>query len=255
MPKSSLEKQIERQMKQEKQLAEKRRRDEQKRAREDAQAQRKAAIREQASSVVNGQPLVEGFRIMDSTSEEMLKCLLECGGRQESHVNFSDDMFPPYVQMSVGLELEKLTQYGMIGGLMLFNNGGMLDLLPPSLSYFEDKEAALERQAKREEESGKYIVNYGNMVFGNVSGSTLTVDNSIHQIEQAIEEHGGEDKEELYDLLEEVKELISNIEVSRTIPKQKKLFERISDHLEKHGWFYGAVVQLLGTAAFNMIGG
>ena len=122
MPKSSLEKQIERQMKQEKQLAEKRRRDEQKRAREDAQAQRKAAIREQASSVVNGQPLVEGFRIMDSTSEEMLKCLLECGGRQESHVNFSDDMFPPYDQMSVGLELVKLTQYGMIGCLMLFNN-------------------------------------------------------------------------------------------------------------------------------------
>ena len=204
---------------------------------------------------MNGQPLIEEFRVMDRTSEEMLKILLECNGRKEAHVNFSDDIFPPYVQMSVGLELEKLTQYGMIGGLMLFDNGGMLELLPPALSYFEDKEAALERRAKREEEREKNIVNYGNMIYGNVTGSTLTVDNSIHQIERAIEEHGGKDKEELYDILEEVKELISNIEVSRTIPKQKKLFERISDHLEKHGWFYGAVVQLLGTAAFKIIGG
>ena len=172
MPRSSLEKQIERQMKQEKQLAEKKRRDAQKRAREDAQAQRKAAIREQASSVVNGQPLIEEFRVMDRTSEEMLKILLECNGRKEAHVNFSDDIFPPYVQMSVGLELEKLTQYGMIGGLMLFDNGGMLELLPPALSYFEDKEAALERRAKREEEREKNIENYGKMIYGNVTGST-----------------------------------------------------------------------------------
>lgn len=93
------------------------------------------------------------------------------------------------------------------------------------------------------------------MVFGNVSGSTLTVDNSIHQIEQAIDEKGGEDKKELHELLDEVKELIENIQSSRAIPKQKKLFEKISNHMEKHGWFYGAVVQLLGTTALGLIGG
>ena len=90
-------------------------------------------------------------------------------------------------------------------------------------------------------------------MFGDVSGSTLTVDNSIHKIEQAIEENGGTDKEDLYEILNDVKELIENIQTSRTIPKQKKLFERISDHMEKHGWFYGAVVQLLGTAADQQI--
>jgi uncharacterized protein YozE (UPF0346 family) len=58
----------------------------------------------------------------------------------------------------------------------------------------------------------------------------------------------------LYEILNDVKELIENIQTSRTIPKQKKLFERISDHMEKHGWFYGAVVQLLGTAAINLLG-
>ena len=68
-------------------------------------------------------------------------------------------------------------------------------------------------------------------------------------------EKGGEDKEELHELLDEVKELIENIQSSRAIPKQKKLFEKISNHMEKHGWFYGAVVQLLGTAALGLIGG
>lgn len=254
MAKSPFEKQIVKQMKQAKQLADKQRHEADKRAREQKRMEHKAAVRDQASSIVNGQPLIEGFRIMDKTAEEILKCLLKCSDRKNSHVNFSDDIFPSYVQMSVGLELEKLTQYGMIGGLWAFDNGGMLDLMPPAFSYFEDKKAALDRQNKREKEHQQGIINYGNLVFGNVSGSTLTVDNSIHQIEQAIDEKGGEDKKALHELLDEVKELIENIQSSRSIPKQKKLFEKISDHMEKHGWFYGAVVQLLGTAALGLIG-
>ena len=118
MAKSPFEKQIESQMRQAKQLADKQRREADKRAREQKRMEQKAAVREQASSIVNGQPLVEGFRIMDKTAEEVLKSLLECNGRKDYHVNFSDDIFPSYVQMSVGLELEKLQQYGMIGGLL-----------------------------------------------------------------------------------------------------------------------------------------
>ena len=92
------------------------------------------------------------------------------------------------------------------------------------------------------------------MVFGNVSGSTLSVDNSIHKLERDIEELGGDDKEELQELLDEVKELIENIQSSRTIPKQKRLFQRLNDHVVKHGWFYGGVVQLLGTAVMKCLG-
>ena len=255
MAKSPLERQIESQMKQAKQLADKKRREDEKRVREQKRMEQKAIVRDRASSIVNGQPWIEGFRIMDKTAEEMLKCLLECSDRKDAHVNFSDVIFPSYVQMSIGVELEKLIQYVMIGGLLSFGNGGMLDLLPPAFSYFEDKQTALDRKDKHEKERQQSIINYGNLVFGNVSGSTLTVDNSIHQIEQAIDEKGGEDKQELHELLDEVKELIENIQSSRAIPKQKKLFEKISNHMEKHGWFYGAVVQLLGTAALGLIGG
>lgn len=255
MAKSALEKQIEKQMRQEKQLADRKRREDQKQARENVREARKIATRDRASSIVNGQPLIEGFRIMDATAEEMLQCLLQCEHTAGNKVNFDDSIFPEYVQMSIELELEKLTQYGMIGGLLVWNSGGMLNLLPPAFTYFEDKEKALVRQKENQEKMNLgSITNYGNMVFGNVSGSTLTVDNSIQEIERAIEEHGGDDKKELHDILDEVKELIGNIETSRSIPKQKKLYQRISDHMEKHGWFYGAVVQLLGTAALKMLG-
>lgn len=256
MPKSALEKQIERQMKQEKQLADRKRREDDKRAKDQQRQARKAAIQGQATSIVNGQPLIEGLRIMDATAEETLKCLLNCENRKGHHVNYEWNTFPQYVQMSIDIELEKLVQYGMVGNMLDWMGGGTLDLLPPALSYFDNKEKAFALQKKHEEETKmRNITNYGNLIFGNVSDSTLTVDNSIYQIEQAIDEKGGKDKEELHELLNEVKELIENIEASRSIPKQKKLYQRISDHMEKHGWFYGAVVQLLGTAALDLLGG
>ena len=127
-------------------------------------------------------------------------------------------------------------------------------MLPPALSYFEDKENALSKQKERQEKQFSSITNYGNLVFGNVSDSTFSVDNSIHEIERMIDEYGGDDKDELKGILIEIQELLENINTARSIPKQKKLFQKITNHVAKHGWFYGAVVQLLGTEVFKMIG-
>lgn len=254
MAKSELEKQLEKQMRQQKQLDDRKRRDEQKRIRDEARSAKEEAVRQRAATIVGGSELISGMRIMDKTSEDILDCLLKCERNQNNHISFEYDIFPEYVQMSISLELEKLTQYGMIGGVIKWMNGGMLDLLPTAITYFEDKEKAIKLREQQREQNMQSIVNYGNIIYGNVSGSTVSVDNSIHEIEKAVEENGGDDKEELMEILEEVKELVDNMQTSRTIPKQKKLFERLSNHLEKHGWFYGAVVQLLGTAAISLLG-
>jgi len=254
MAKTALEKQIEKQMRQEKQLAEKKRREEQKRAREQKQSDQATATRERASSVVNGQPIIAGFRIMDETAEVILQCLLDHCPTDTNRITFSADIFPDEVQWSILIELEKLIQYGMIGGLITFDNGGMLNLLPPARKYFEEKEKALRRKSEEDKMSVGSITNYGSKEFGNVTDSTFGVDNSSNQIEREIEEKGGEDKEILHELMEEVKELVDNIESSRSIPKQKKLHQRLNEHVVKHGWFYGAVIQLLGTAVMNSLG-
>ena len=244
MTKSKQERLLEKQIKEAKNAERKRERE-----------AKKAVVRERAASVVNGQPMIEGVRILDATAEEILRRLLDCERGEGNRVVFDDDIFPAYVKMSSGLELEKLLQYGMIGDLIIYDNGGWLNLLPQAITYFVDKELALQRQEDRQKKMDfGNITNYGNMVFGNVSGSTFSVDNSIHEIERLIDERGGEEIEELHELLDEVKELIENMQTSRVIPKQKKLYQRLSDHLEKHGWFYGAVVQLMGTTAVTMLG-
>ena len=66
-------------------------------------------IRERAASIVNGQPLIEGFRIMDKTTEEILRCLLACSAREDSHVIFCDDIF---ASVDKGIH-NKTTKYGL----------------------------------------------------------------------------------------------------------------------------------------------
>ena len=104
-------------------------------------------------------------------------------------------------------------------------------------------------KAKSEKEKqfniGSIIANGSNLVLGDVINSALSIDNSTSLIEQ--------EKEELRELLEEVKELIENMQDSRHIPKNKGLFSKLSNHLEKHGWFYGEVVGLLGSAVMQML--
>lgn len=257
MPKSAFEKAIEKQMKQEKQLAAKKKREDDRRAREEAAEARKVALRERATIIVNGQPMVGGMRIMDEAAEEIFKILLSVyKPNDERSVRGSFDIIPVAYHTSLSLEFEKLSLYGVISSPCVWI-GGMWEatITPQGNSYFANKEQALKRdEEEKKQMSVGNITNYGNIVFGNVSNSTLSVDNSIHEIERMIDEHGGKDKAELYELLEEVKELIENMQASRNIPKQKKLFQRLNDHIVRHGWFYGAVVQLLGTAAMTMLG-
>lgn len=246
MAKTNLEKLFDKQIKQDRKAQQKR-----------EQEQRKEATRQQAACVVNGQPLVCGMRIMDDAAEEVLKAILEVySGNEDRSVRGDMSVFPSAYQASLSFEFEKLKMYGMLSSHYIWITGSWEAVLAPQgISYFEIKEQAM----KRYEEEQKMqpignITNYGNMVFGNVSGSTLSVDNSIHEIERMIDEQGGEDAAELHELLDEVKELIENMQTSRSIPKQKKLHQRLSDHFAKHGWFYGAVIQLLGTAAITMLG-
>ena len=87
MAKSSLERQIERQMKQSKQLANKKRREQDK-------AERRAILKDRAATIINGQPIIEGFRVMDQTAEAILESALQSinESRYTLHVTFTINM-------------------------------------------------------------------------------------------------------------------------------------------------------------------
>lgn len=258
MPKTALEKQIEKAERVRKQQAKKQLDAMKKQTQEAQRMARKEEIRQQAASIVACQQTIAGFRIMDQTSEEVLRCLINLSeSGMPGEIEFDIDDLPGYVRSSVLLELEKLTQYGMISAPSVWLSGqGSLNLHPQAFTYFAEKEAALNRQ--EEKQMGIHIeslVNSGNMVWGNAVNSNFSIDNSVKTIEHEIEERGGADAEELKALLVDVQELMENIQDSRSIPKQKGLFNRLTEHMSKHGWFYAEVVALLGQQAITMLAG
>lgn len=241
MAKSAFEKAIDKQNKEAKKLAEQETR------------------RQRASAIVNGQALVGGMRIMDAASEELLAVFLNLyDGNEEKQVRGNYDNIPKAYHNSLLLEFEKLSMYGVVSSPHVWINAMWeATLTPQGITYFEDKKAALvkEKAMRSPINIGSITATGSNIVIGDVINSTFSIDNSVTRIEQEIEEKGGEDKEELKELLEEVKELIENMQDSRHIPKNKGLFSRLSDHLEKHGWFYGEVVGLIGAATLQLLQG
>ena len=126
-------------------------------------------------------------------------------------------------------------------------------------SYFEREKQYYE---KLERLSSKNIYNNvnatGSTVFmGDVINSNLSINNSVLKVEQEIEEkcNNEEDKQELQKLLEETKEIIENIQDSKYIEKRKVFLQKLTKHLDKHGWFYAEIVNLLGQTVLTLLGG
>lgn len=253
MAKSSFEKAIEKQQREAKRLADKQLR-EQKR-----QIQRETN-RQIASTIVNGQPIIGGMRIMDSSSEEILRCILSVyDGNENREVHGNDNVIPTAYQSSLSLEFEKLKMYGVLSSACVYISAiWEVVIAPQGLTYFEDKVQAEEKEKKMQKSSiniGSIVATESNLILGDVVNSTLSIDNSIKRIESEIDERGGDDADDLKEVLEEIKELLENMKESRHVPKNKNLFKKLSNHLEKHGWFYGEVVGLIGAATMQMLQG
>lgn len=253
MAKSAFEKALEKQQRETKKLADKQLREQRKQIQQETN-------RQVASTIVNGQPIIGGMRMMDASSEEILKCILSAyDGNENREVRGNDTIIPAAYQSSLSLEFEKLKMYGVLTYACIYISAiWEVTLAPKGLTYFEDKIKAEEKEKVMQRSSisiGSIVATGSNLILGDVVDSVLSIDNSMQRIESEIDKKGGEDSESLKELLDEVKELIENMQESRHIPKNKGLFEKISNHLEKHGWFYGEIVGLIGVAAMQMLRG
>jgi ribosomal protein S20 len=154
--------------------------------------------------------------------------------------------------------LRELTEKGYIN-ISWADNVPLFIEINNSARTYNEQEAEYERLLKH---TSRTVYNIGTITnqnsivtFGDIINSTISIDNAVKRIENEIEDKGGEDKEELRALLAEAKELIDNLNSTRHIPKNRGFIKRLSTHLEKHGWFYGEIVGLLGTAALNLLQG
>ena len=160
-----------------------------KQTKEAQKAAREAKIRERASAIVNAQPLVSGFQIMDQDAEVVLKAILDAyDGNENNYIGgFDRDLLPRYLQDSVGVEYEKLQMYGMLSSVLQYLSGANLTITERAKSYFDDKETALTRAEEDKKEQRR---------IAEIEAST-----HIHKQYDVFISHASADKEDYVDLL------------------------------------------------------
>ena len=208
-----------------------------------------------AKSIVEKQPIYGDMRMLDKTSEEVLKILLaeyENNNSKNYILGVTPDIFPEIYRPGLIQLFANLKQYGIIFDYKSPIGCFVVTLSPFAFTYFEEKEKALKRELEKQNipsiNIGTFNATGSNINFGTISDSTLYLQN----IERQIEENGGDDTEELKILLKEVKELCDEIKANKSLPKHSDLMQKISNHISKHGWFYGAIAQLIGNAVITM---
>ena len=71
--------------------------------------------REYAKFIVDAQPMVSGFRVMDADAEALLKEILtQYDGNDKNHVGFRSENLPRSLTDSIAIQYEKLKLYGML---------------------------------------------------------------------------------------------------------------------------------------------
>lgn len=142
-----------------------------------------------------------------------------------------------------------LQRNGLINITWAANTIYYAELTYAGKSYFEREKNYMKKTEKMSIPTVmiQNLTNNGVFNMGKITDSNITINNSIEQIKKEIEERG-QDKEELLQILEEVKDYIDNIKETNKITKNTGLFKRIGEHLEKHQWFYGKVINVLGEA-------
>lgn len=150
MPKSALEKELEKQRQEQKRFADNQKKMAEKQVREERELARKREIDSQAQSIVNNAKNVNGFIVIDGESEQFLRIILEKieqviqkGESPQSQIAIRVDALPEYLQRSFSFQLKKLEHYGMISGVVNFTYMAHLTVTPEGLNYFAEKEKAM----------------------------------------------------------------------------------------------------------------
>ena len=160
---------------------------------------RETKNREYAMTIINGQPIVSGFRIMDSDSESLLKEILEqYDGNVNNHVNFSTENLSRPLIESISVQYEKLNLYGMLSSVISYQSGGIMTISDTAKVYFANKEAALSRSEEEKKEQLRM--------------AEIEASHHVHKKYDVFISHANADKEDYVDELNRtVKKLGINV--------------------------------------------
>lgn len=114
-------------------------------------AEREARNRQIAASIIEGQPVLYGVRILDSDSEALLDAILsQYDGNENNHVGFRGDNLTRSLHDSIVIQYEKLKMYGVI--IFLYSI--------TAKTYKDWKEEAVRKQKEEQERRQKLETDY-----------------------------------------------------------------------------------------------
>lgn len=200
----------------------------------------------------------DGMILLNKSEEELLgiiKDVYEKSGSSDYQVKVNLSDMPSYIVPNFANLAEKLKGGGYISQIVPSLSGNYQYTITPSLlTYSDDKVIPATTKNHNTYNVGQIIAESSSVIFGDVIDSKINIDNSIREVYKKIESEGKEDKEDLKELMEKVEVVISEIKSRGVIPKSDGLMKRISGHLQKHGWFYGSVTSLIGSAVLQFVG-
>ncbi len=203
---------------------------------------------------------VELFEELMDNEKELLKKLIEVENNEKDITEYLKNILENDKNNIKRGVIKSLTDNGLLKVFWADDTVYYANLTQSGRTYYEREEKHnknIEKLASRTYNIGTVTASGGNVFIGDVTNSQLNINNSISNIEKEIEDkcESEDEKAELKELLDEVKEIAENIQESGNIARRKKFFEKMSEHLAKHGWFYGAVIDIIGQAAINRMGG
>ncbi|GED33499.1 hypothetical protein P9G84_10170 [Brevibacillus centrosporus] len=107
------------------------------------------------------------------------------------------------------------------------------------------KETKLPKEEKAASVQFNIQTAYGS-IFSTHGSATMTNTFNFDAVDQMIDEHGGEDKEELKQMMNEIKDLLED---SNKISKGALV--RFSEKIEKHSWIAGSIAQAVFGYVMN----
>ena len=124
-------------------------------------AEREAKNRQIAASIIEGQPVLYGVRILDPDSEKMLDAILsQYDGNENNHVGFRGDNLPRSLHDSIAIQYEKLKMYGLISSCIPYGNGAIITISDTAKTYKNRKEKAVSKQKEEQERRQKLETDY-----------------------------------------------------------------------------------------------
>lgn len=192
------------------------------------------------------------MKILNYTEKELLKIILDKVGNGYTCTITHNDL-PEYISAQLGDVLSVLKYSKYVARFDQYIGGCHITLTPEGINYFEKEDEYMKTNNIPNINIETLYADGSNINFGN--DSNFNIDNSYNEIEKMIEEKGGDDKEQLQQILLEVKDYIENITTLKTISKNTSLFTRIGNHIQKHQWFYQSITSMLGAAIIRTMNG